>query len=189
MKQIKTIGRNISVKLDMDKLVRMREEMAKRYIARVGVLGSKTNRIPMLTGESHERYKLRVKKILKDRPELAGNDAKTNAEIGLVHEMGSMSQHIPRRSFLEMPLTLKMPDYANKFGDQLMKAIDDGNIKPVYTNLGIKGEQVVQLAFASRGFGIWAPNAASTIQRKKSSSPLIDTAQLRRAITSDVVSI
>lgn len=173
----------------MEKLIKMKEELAKKYIARVGVLGQKTNRIPMLTGESHERYKLRVKKILKDRPELAGNEEKTNAEIGLVHEMGSLSQHIPRRSFLEMPLTLKMPEYYKKFGDQLLKAIDEGNIKPVFINLGIKGEQVVQLAFASRGFGIWDPNAESTVKRKGSNSPLIDTAQLRRSITSDVVSI
>lgn len=187
MKQKRSIGRNISVSIDLGKFLKMREEMAKRYVTRVGVLGQKTNRIPMLTGESHERYKLRVKKILKDRPELAENNEKTNAEIGLIHEMGSLSQHIPRRSFLEMPLTLKMPEYAKTFGNQLMKAIDDGNIKPVYTNLGIKGEQVVQLAFASRGFGIWPGNAPSTIAKKGSNSPLIDTAQLRRSITSDVV--
>lgn len=189
MNQRKTIGRNISVNLDITKLVKMKEELAKRYIARVGVLGQKTNRIPMLTGESHERYQLRVKKILKDRPELAENTEKTNAEIGLVHEMGTLNKRPPRRSFLEMPLNLKMPNYAKTFSNKLMKAIDEGNIKPVYVDLGIKGEQVVQLAFASRGFGIWPANAESTIARKGSSSPLIDTTQLRRSITSDVVSV
>jgi hypothetical protein len=187
MKKKYTIGRNISINLDMEKLSKLKEELTKKYITRVGVLGQKTNRIPMLTGESHERYQMRVKKIMKSKPEIAENGEKTNAEIGLVHEMGSSSDHIPRRSFLDMPLTLKMPEYAKQFSNQLMKAVDDGNIKPVYINLGIKGEQVVQLAFSSRGFGIWPANRPSTIALKGSSQPLIDTAQLRRSITSDVV--
>jgi hypothetical protein len=187
MKKIISRGRDIKITLDIEKLLKMKEELAKKYRARVGVLGQKTNRIPMLTGESHERYKLRVKKLLKDNPELKANESKTNAEIGLLQEMGSLSLHIPRRSFLEMPLSLKMPDYSRFFGNQLMKAIDEGNLKPVYTNLGIKGEQVVQLAFASRGFGHWPENAPYTIQKKGSSTPLIDTGQLRRSVTSDVV--
>lgn len=185
MKHIKTIGRNTKITFDIDKLIRVKEEFAKKYVARVGVLGQKTNRIPMITGESHEQYKARVRKLSKNSSALK-NQEKTNAEIGLIHELGSLSDHIPRRSFLEMPLTLKMPSYSKAFGDQIMKAIDTGNIKPAYVNLGIKGEQVVQLAFASSGYGQWDPNAESTVNKKGSSSPLIDTAQLRRSITSDV---
>lgn len=186
MKQTKSIGRNVKITFDIEKLLAIRSEMRKKYIARVGVLGQKTNRAPMEAGESHESYKARVQKLKKSGA-VPESDSKTNADIGLVHEMGSRSMHIPRRSFLEMPLTLKMPEYAATFGAQLMKAIDAGNIKPAFTLLGIKGEQVVQLAFASRGFGVWPANAPSTISRKGSSQPLIDTAQLRRSITSDVV--
>jgi hypothetical protein len=79
-----------------------------------------------------------------------------------------------------MPLTLKMPEYYKTFGNQLMKAIDEGNLKPVFTDLGIKGEQIVQLAFATKGFGQWYQNP------KTGKGSLIDTAQLRRSITSDV---
>ncbi len=160
MKQTRSIGRSVKVTFDIGKLLEIRAEMKKRYAARVGVLGQKANR---------------------------NSGEKTNADIGLVHEMGSLSRKIPRRSFLEMPLTLKMPEYAKRFGADLMKAIDEGNLRPAFTRLGIKGEQVVQLAFASRGFGVWPANAPSTIARKGSSQPLIDTAQLRRSITSDVV--
>lgn len=186
MKKIRSIGKNIKISFDIEKLIKIQEEMKKKYVTRVGILGQKNSRVPMLTGESHERYQLRVRKILRDKADIGQSQEKTNAEIGLEHEMGVMSKHIPRRSFLEMPLTLKMPNYARTFADQLMKAIDDRNIKPVYVDLGIKGEQVVQLAFASRGFGQWQANSAATIKRKGSSSPLIDTAQLRRSITSDV---
>lgn len=187
MKKIRSIGRNVKVTFDIEKLLNIRAELAKRYVTRVGVLGQKTNRIPQQEGESHERYKLRVKKLQKDSPTQADNEGQTNADIGLIHEMGSRSMHIPRRSFLDMPLTMKMPEYAAKFGQDLMKAIDEGNLKPAFVNLGIKGEQVVQLAFSSRGFGIWPSNAPYTIAKKGSSQPLIDTAQLRRSITSDVI--
>lgn len=182
MKKTVSFGKNIKVTLDIEKILKMEEEIKKKYIARVGVLGQKNNRVPMLEGESHERYKLRVEKLAKNKPESSSGNEKTNAEIGLIHEFGSQALNIRRRSFLEMPLTLKMPQYAKTFGDQLMKAIDDGNLKPVYVNLGIKGEQVVQMAFASKGFGQWWQNP------KTGRGSLIDTAQLRRSITSDVVS-
>lgn len=180
MIKTRSIGRNIRVTFDISKLLEVRAELAKRYKARVGVLGQKTNRVPMEAGETHEQYALRVKKLKKDgsSPE---NDGRTNADIGLVHEVGSVSRNIRRRSFLEMPLTLKMPEYAAKFGQELMKGIDEGNLKPAFTRLGVKGEQVVQLAFASKGFGTWWQNP------KTGRGSLIDTAQLRRSITSDVV--
>ncbi len=186
MKQTRSIGRHVKVTFDIGKLLEIRAEMKKRYVARVGVLGQKNNRFAQQKNESAEAYRLRAKKLVKIASAL-NNDQKTNADIGLVHEMGSLSRHIPRRSFLEMPLTLKMPEYAKRFGADLMKVIDEGNLRPAFTRLGIKGEQVVQLAFASRGFGVWPANAPSTVARKGSSQPLIDTAQLRRSITSDVV--
>lgn len=162
-----SISKDISVTLNIDKIKKMQEEMGKKYVTRVGILGQKTNRS--------------LNNSQGNKPE------KTNAEIGLIQEMGSVSLNIPRRSFLQMPLDLKMPQETKYFGDQLMKAIEDGNLKPVYVNLGIKGEQIVQNAFASRGFGFWADNAPLTIAIKGSEEPLIDTGQLRRSITSDVV--
>lgn len=188
MKKKISIGKDISLTIDLDTFTKIRVELEKNYASRVGVLGQKTNRIPMLAGESHQRYKMRVKTIMAKNPKVQQSSEKTNAEIGLKQEMGSLSDHIPRRSFLEMPLTMKMPDYYKTFGETLKKAFLNGDIRPAYVKLGLKGEQVVQLAFASRGFGIWPDNAPSTIARKKSSQPLIDTAQLRRSITSDVVS-
>lgn len=186
MKQTRSIGRHVKITFDIEKLLAIRAELKKRYVARVGVLGQKTNRAPMQAGESHEQYKARVNKLRKQNL-LPENDDQTNADIGLLHEMGSASRHIPRRSFLEMPLTMKMPEYAGRFGKDLSRGLDEGNIRPAFVRLGIKGEQVVQLAFASRGFGVWPANAPLTVARKGSSQPLIDTAQLRRSITSDVV--
>lgn len=192
MDKIKTLSNGNYIKLNIDKLLKVREEFSKNYVTRVGIIGSKTNRLAQAPDETHKQYKARTKLTLKAkfnhgevRAEQAGE--LTNAEIGFIHENGSQALRIPRRSFLEMPLNLKIPDYYAKLGPQLMRAINDGNIRKMYVDLGIKGEQIVQQAFASRGFGQWAPNAPYTIQKKKSSQPLIDTAQLRKSISSDVV--
>lgn len=181
MKQIKNIGRDVKVTFDIEKLLKIREEVKKKYVARVGVLGTKTNRVPQQPGESHEQYKQRVQKLKKAKADQSENESLTNAEIGLVHEFGSVSRNIRRRSFLEMPLTLKMPEYYKTFGANLMKAIDEGNIRPVFVDLGIKGVQNVQLAFATKGFGQWWQNPAT------GRGSLIDTGQLRASITSDVI--
>ena len=52
MKQTRSIGRDLKVSLNIEKMLSIREELKKKYVARVGVLGQKTNRIPMLTGEN-----------------------------------------------------------------------------------------------------------------------------------------
>lgn len=118
----------------------------------------------------------------------------SNADIGLVHEKGSLSQKIPRRSFLEMPLTDKHKEIflkKKKFYNEVIKKILSGQSpksawKEAYKKLGILGESIVQESFETHGFGKWQELKPATIARKKSESPLIDTAQLRKSITSKV---
>ena len=52
--------------------------------------------------------------------------------------------------------------------------------------LGVYGESIVQEAFETGGFGTWEPLSQETVEAKGSNSILIDTAQLRRSITSKV---
>jgi hypothetical protein len=72
---------------------------------------------------------------------------------------------------------------ARKGANELTK----GTMLPILKNIGFACEVSIQNAFASSGFGQWAPNTPKTIHRKKSASPLIDTSQLRRSISSAVV--
>lgn len=110
----------------------------------------------------------------------------TNADIGFIHEFGGPK--IPRRSFLRMPLFQK--------GDEILESVKEagalkklaaGKTTEVLSDLGIGCEVAVLEAFDSAGFGDWESNAASTIKKKGSSRPLIDTGQLRRSIASAVV--
>lgn len=125
---------------------------------------------------------------------LGGDDARQgegaplgNAGIGVIQEFGSISNGIPPRSFLRMPLETKKDRLEATFEKAGVKQkLLEGDAKGALQSLGFVAEQIIDDAFKSHGFGKWAPNAPSTIAKKGSSKPLIDTSQLRRSITSKV---
>jgi len=110
--------------------------------------------------------------------------ALSNAELGVVHEFGSHSKGIPSRSFLRMPLIEKRKQLLKSIAKQkenLEKGLLDNGIKEVFELAGIEAEAIVLKAFETGGYGKWAP------LKKRKGTPLIDTGQLSRAITSKVV--
>lgn len=112
-----------------------------------------------------------------------------NAEIGMKQEFGSVSKNIPPRSFLRMPLETKKQELIKALQTKAVKkAIEGGDLDLALELMGIAGEGIVQEAFSTGGFGQWPANAPFTISKKGSSAPLIDTGQLRRSISSEVVS-
>lgn len=122
--------------------------------------------------------------------ELHTDSDTNNATIGLVHEMGSKTNNIPQRSFLRMPIEQKKKEIV-KFvlagKNKIIKGISKGTLQFLYERLSIGAETQILDAFYTGGFGQWAKLKASTIARKGSSSILIDTGQLRKAITSKIV--
>jgi phage gpG-like protein len=110
----------------------------------------------------------------------------TNAEVGAIHEFGSVSRKIPPRSFLRVPLFQKSDEIVSEASEGALMKLAQGDIIGVIKGLGIAAERAIQTAFESSGFGSWVGNALSTIRRKGSSSPLIDRGELRRSIASKV---
>lgn len=114
----------------------------------------------------------------------------TNPEVAAKNELGL---GVPKRSMLRMPLHLH--------GDKVLKDAQEdvrAQLKTVGKNpqlaakkmldrLGIAGENLVQEAFATGGFGSWKPNAPLTVELKGSAAPLIDSSQLRHAVDSRTV--
>lgn len=150
----------MKVNLDLSGIEDLMQRISTNQKVRVGVLGNKNQR---------------------DEGE-AGN-----AEIGLKHEFGSNTENIPPRSFIRMPLEERKADIIRDMG------IISGNLMEnkitqtqALKQVGVSAENVIQSAFKTSGFGKWAKNSAETIRQKGSSKPLIDTAQLRRSITSDI---
>ena len=60
-------------------------------------------------------------------------------------------------------------------------------VRPALTKLGRISKAIIQNAFDTRGFGLWAENSPRTIARKGSDAPLIDHGELRRAVNHDIV--
>lgn len=117
----------------------------------------------------------------------------TNAQIGFIQEFGRLqgTPKIPARSFLITPLRLYLDEFvkANKkiTKEAFEKAVRSGNADKFAKRIGLIAEQVIQVGFETQGFGNWAPNAPATVARKGSDSPLIDTGELRRSISSEVI--
>lgn len=109
----------------------------------------------------------------------------TNADIGAIHEFGSFSKGIPRRSFLKDPITLKRKELLKKAKSIIADNIDKKNgDEKIFELIGIYGESIVQEAFETGGFGMWEAISPATAEKKNSTQILIDTSQLRRAIIS-----
>lgn len=114
------------------------------------------------------------------------SDGHTNAQVGAWHEFGTSK--MPVRSFLRMPIenhlapAVEKADVLNK--KQIANIIKTKSLTGVMTHLGIVAETVVQDAFDTGGFGEWIP---SDFSRKQNHETLVETAQLRRAVTSEVI--
>lgn len=150
------------------------------------MIGAKFNRTP-------DSF-LELKKILSKKYEaLVGifpennqrSDGKSNAEIGLQHEYGDSS--LVSRSWLRMPIRLKQTEITQAAAEALPKAIAEKDMSSVYTALAKSAEKVIEGAFDSGGYGKWAPLSDTTVALKGNDKILVDTAELKNAVSSKVV--
>lgn len=154
------MNRNNQVKLDLSGLEELKKALPKNIVAKVGVLS-----------EGNAR----------DEDEIG------NAELGLIHEVGSFSRNIPARSWLVMPLEERKKEFTKFLSSGKAKGlVESGEFETLVELLGFKAEEIIDDAFTSSGSGKWQPNAPSTVQQKGSSRPLINKSELRRSISSEV---
>ena len=108
-----------------------------------------------------------------------GSDGKlTVAEVGTFHEFGT--EHVPQRSFLRANDEENREKY-KKFMDELRDKIIFG-MMPAKQALGLLGEVIQKDIKARIVSGIAPALKQSTIDRKGSSTPLIDTGQMINSI-------
>lgn len=151
------------IRFNLDGLEDIKQKIGKTYRTRVGIIGDKAS-----------------------KPHEGGI---TNATLGVIQMFGSVTRNIPPRDFLLMPLMTKHRKIIQSFGASSMRAaFANGDYRRMFAMLGVKAEEIVQQAFETKGFGRWAANAPATIRAKGSSQPLINTGELRRAVSSDVIS-
>lgn len=178
----------IFVRMDTDMLEAIEKELGKQYVAQIGVLGSRSGGRLDVKNE-----KIGGKSGNKKVPVVQGESSLSNADIGLIHEKGSPLRNIPRRSFLEVPLTTKMPALMGKIGDALFKGVTSLNIMDAYKKMAKYAEGIVLQAFPTSGYGTWpalkknSTEIAGYGKHGGDIAHLIDTGQLRQSIASRVV--
>lgn len=136
-----------------------------------------------------------VVKVGVQGPQAAANHQDTRltvAQIATVHEFGKVIHHpklnrtttIPERSFLRATIDMYQEAIARRqvllTQGYLLGKFD------LHSSLELLGQYVVGLVKQRIANGIAPPNRPSTIARKGSSKPLIDTGQLRNSITHKV---
>lgn len=137
----------------MQRIRQLRDELAKRNGVLVGV--------PKAAGSDEDGTKIAV--------------------IAAVQEFGSADGRIPERSFLRVPLSAEQ----KRFTETIRRMVPEVVHGTATTRqmLDMVGDQAVGVVQQAISEGIAPANAPSTVKRKGSSTPLVDTGALRQAIT------
>lgn len=160
---------------DFEALHRFARAVSDKRVVKIGLFGGKSARTQAGSLRSEGGHRKTKKQATA-----------TNPELGMVHELGSVSAGIPARSFLRMPLNFQAKRILRDAATGAAELLARGKPEMVLRRLGKACENAIQRAFATGGFGFWPKLSPGTVSRKHSSKQLIDTAQLRRAVTSKV---
>lgn len=109
-----------------------------------------------------------------------------NASVGVTHEFGSPSEGIPKRSFLRMPLSLKLNSEISGFlplpNSWQKKLVTRDGWDLFMRKTGALSLKIIKSAFQTRGFGTWKPWRNKNYSNN-AGMVLVDTTQLRDSIT------
>jgi hypothetical protein len=153
-----------------------------KLAAYVGVPSQGTERKAQLLGMAGKT------KSPKKRARLtkAATEDVTNAELLFIHTKGSPKMHIPARPVIEPAVAAEgnKQAIANELVQSARATIDGKHEQAVQRmkRAGLAGQNAARSWFTDSRNG-WKPNAPSTIARKGSARPLIDTGALRASIT------
>lgn len=110
-------------------------------------------------------------------PAEGGDEPADLVDVAAYNEFGTST--IPPRPFMKQGIE-NHGDTISKVAEyEMKKVINGGNAGDALNMLGIAGKAAIQEEIAT---GIFAPNAPSTIRKKKSSRPLIDTGHMRQNV-------
>lgn len=108
------------------------------------------------------------------------------AQIAAVNEFGSSDGHVPERSFLRSTVDENKERYFSQMVKDLGSTVD-GDVmfseQQVLKRMGLRAVADVQKKITELQD---PPNAPSTIKRKGSSNPLIDTGRMRQSIDYEI---
>lgn len=104
----------------------------------------------------------------------------TNAQLGAVLHFGTMDGNIPARPWLDVGVASGNKEYVTTIANGLEAGMTPDEILNQLGVLAVGNVQVYMTQLKS------PPNAPSTVERKGSSNPLIDTGVLRSSVTFEI---
>ena len=121
----------------------------------------------------------------------------TNVEIAAKHTFGVPSQNLPKRSpFIGFDDKEKVAKMKETLSNTLKDALQKNNLNKQAENMGLKkaglvGENIIEDAFATGGFGAWQPLSQKTINAKEKNKDwiLVEQGELKDSRVSKVVKI
>jgi len=168
--------RQTKINFNLKGMEELKRGLGAAYRTRVGILGSHVQRA---TKEFYSKFGY----VGQDKDE-----AITNAELGLIQMYGSITNNIPPRDFLVMPIEHKKRELMRLLSSSPARAAFEAkDYRKIYEILGAGAVGFVDEAFATGGFGTWPDIKEATKRRKGSSAILIDTAELRKSQSFDII--
>lgn len=136
-----------------------------------------------------------LKKVIDDlknnktygRAGVLGTADSRNVEIAVIHEFGAPEAGIPERSFVRSSYERNKETYVRMFRNLLAEVFEGKEkIGRALGKVALKAATDIRKGVTD-GAGIPPPLAPETIARKGSDRPLVDTGQMLKSITWDVV--
>ena len=111
----------------------------------------------------------------------------TNADLAATHHFGSRTKNLPPRSpFIGFKMTEKTDKINSVVGKSLQSSLSKGtltkaDVTQALKKGGIAGENLIDEAFDTGGFGTWPPISQNTAKKKGNDKILIETDQLHKS--------
>lgn len=126
--------------------------------------------------------------VLEDKGSVKHSDGDmTLVEIAATHEFGSSDGRIPERSFIRRTFLVRAAKELVDFQVKLAKAIVTNGLDPIKALRLLGAWGVAEIRKTITEEDIPPPLAESTIARKGSSKPLVDTGLLKNSLSYEVV--
>ena len=104
-------------------------------------------------------------------------DGTTIVEVAAYNELGT--SNIPARPFMSQSFLNHESELQHACDAVIAQITDGGSAETALETLGVFAKGLVQEEIVEGGF---TPNAPSTIRRKKSDTPLVDTSTMRQSV-------
>lgn len=149
-----------NIKIDIKGLKKVQEKIGKAYRTDIGILANK-NPVDIETGINM-------------------------ATLGQTHYYGSVSNKLPARDWLKLPVEMGIRKHLKMYGAKLFTSIkNEKDLNQFHNFLGIQCLNAVMDAFDTNGFGTWQPLSPNTVKNKKQNKDkiLTETGQLRQSVS------